>query len=194
MNRIVNLLFVSLIMLSGVSCKNEGKQDFLSLAAERYSVRSFDSTPVGRSKIDGILRAAQLAPTAINAQPQKIYVIESPEMMAKMNEISPCMYGAPHCFIVCYDSEVAARKGEYGSWGEVDATIVITQMMLEAQELGVGTCLVGRFEPDGLVEALNLPHNIKPVLMMPFGYPAENAEPSPRHSDRKSLEETVEFL
>lgn len=169
-------------------------QDFLSLASERYSVRSFGSKPASQSQIDLILTAGQLAPTAMNAQPQKIYVVKSPEMMAKLNEISPCMYGAPHCFVVCSDNAVAARREGNGNWGEVDATIVITQMMLEAQQLGLGTCIVGKFGQKALSKALNLPDNEVPVLMMPFGYPSDDALPSPRHDSRKSLEEIVEYL
>ena len=167
---------------------------FMELAKERYSVRAFKSDPVEEEKIALILEAAGIAPTARNRQPQKIYVVKSPEMMAKLNEISPCMYGAPHCFVVCSDNAVAARREGNGNWGEVDATIVITQMMLEAQQLGLGTCLVGKFGQKALSKALNLPDNEVPVLMMPFGYPSDDALPSPRHDSRKSLEEIVEYL
>ncbi len=196
MKKLINLFLMSVMIMSGASCRSEAgcaDGDFLALAADRYSVRKFDSTVVDSAVVEKILKAGQLAPTAVNAQPQKIYVVESGEMMQKMNEVSPCIYGAPHCFVVCYDKNVAAHRGENGSYGEIDATIVITHMMLEAADLGIGTCLVGYFNPQALSAALELPENVVPVLVMPFGYAAKDCEPSPKHTDRKSLEEIVEY-
>lgn len=198
------LLLLSLAMVfsncssnGSTCCGSDGdccKGGFLGLVADRYSVRKFDSAAVEQEKTDLILKAGQLAPTAVNAQPQKIYVVRTPEMMKALNEVSPCIYGAPQCFVICYDANVAAHKGENGSWGEVDATIVTTHMMLEAANLGIGTCLVGYFDPQALSRALNLPEDIVPVLMMPYGYAAEDCEPSPKHTDRKAIEETVSYL
>lgn len=196
MKKLFNLFLMSVMIMSGTSCRSEANcadGDFLALAADRYSVRKFDSTVVDPAIVEKILKAGQLAPTAVNAQPQKIYVVESEEMMQKMNEVSPCIYGAPHCFVVCYDRNVAAHRGENGTYGEIDATIVITHMMLEAADLGIGTCLVGYFNPQSLSVALELPENIVPVLVMPFGYAAKDCEPSPKHTDRKTLEEIVEY-
>lgn len=196
MKKLINLFLMSVMIMSGTSCRSEAGctgSDFLALAADRYSVRKFDSTVVDPAIVEKILKAGQLAPTAVNAQPQKIYVVESEEMMQKMNEVSPCIYGAPHCFVVCYDRNVAAHRGENGTYGEIDATIVITHMMLEAADLGIGTCLVGYFNQQSLSAALELPENIVPVLVMPFGYAAKDCEPSPKHTDRKTLEEIVEY-
>ena len=189
------LMAAALVCLAG--CKSAQNatmdKDFLQLAAERYSVRSFDSTPVGQDLIDKIIEAGKLAPTAINAQPQKIYVVKSEEGMAALNEASPCMYGAPHCFVVCYDSTVAARRGEYGSYGDIDATIVLTHMALEAADLGLGTCIVGYFDEGKVKTALDLPSNIHPVLLLPFGKESAEAAPSDRHNSFRPLEETVEY-
>lgn len=169
-------------------------KDFLELAAERYSVRSFDSTPVDQSIIDKIIRAGQIAPTAVNSQPQMVYVVKSEAVMAKLNEVSPCIYGAPQCFVFCYNDEIVAGRGASGNYGDIDVTIVLTHMMLEAQNLGVGTCIVGYYDPEKLVEALQLPENIHPVLLMPFGYPSEMSEPSSNHSSYRDLSETVKYL
>lgn len=193
------LLFVAASALLLSSCGRNPQtenmtKDFLELAAERYSVRSFDSTPVDQSIIDKIIHAGQIAPTAVNSQPQMVYVVKSEDVMARLNEVSPCIYGAPQCFVFCYNDENVAGRGASGNYGDIDVTIVLTHMMLEAQNLGVGTCIVGYYDPEKLVEALQLPENIHPVLLMPFGYPSEMSEPSSNHSSYRDLSETVKYL
>ena len=71
------------------------EKDFLTLATERYSVRKFAATPVEQDKIDKIIEAGKVAPTAVNSQPQMVYVVKSEEVMDKLNTVSPCSYGAP---------------------------------------------------------------------------------------------------
>ena len=169
-------------------------KDFLQLAADRYSVRHFTSTPVDQEKIDLILQAAKLAPTAINSQPQKIYVLRSEEAVAKANAFSPCMYGAPHAFLVCCDEERACKRGADGSFGDIDCSIVLTHMLLEAANLGIGTCPVGYFDEAKAAESLGLPANMRPLLLIPFGYAADDAQPSDKHTTYRPDAELVEYL
>lgn len=169
-------------------------KDFLQLAADRYSVRHFTSTPVEQDKIDLILQAAKLAPTAINSQPQKIYVLRSEEAVAKANAFSPCMYGAPHAFLVCCDEERACKRGENGSFGDIDCSIVLTHILLEAANLGIGTCPVGYLDIPKAIETLGLPANMRPVLLIPFGYPADDAQPSDKHTTYRPDTDLVEYL
>lgn len=195
----ISFLFVALAAMSLLSCKqgNQSEQvmpkDFLELAADRYSVRHFTDTPVEQEKIDKIIQAGRLAPTAVNSQPQIIYVASSKEAMEKLNKVSPCIYGAPQCIVACYTDENVVARGN-GNYGDIDVTIVLTHMMLEAANLGVGTCLVGYFDPDTLVAELGLPSGVHPVLLMPFGYAAEDAVPSPRHTEYRPVEETVKGI
>lgn len=194
-----HLLFAAVVlMLSAASCCNQTEQpmnkDFLDLAKERYSVRKFTDTPVEQEKIDLIIEAGKVAPTAVNKQPQVIYVVKSEEGMAKMNQLTRCIFGAPQAFIFCYDDEVVCKRGENGNYGEIDVTIVLTHMMMEAANLGIGTCCVGMFNPAELSAAFELPANIHPILVMPFGYAAEDAAPSPMHTTFRPLEETVKYL
>lgn len=178
-------------------CTQKGKTmntDFLQLATDRYSVRSFSSTPVEQDVIDLILRAGQVAPTAVNSQPQKIYVVRSAANMEKLNTLSPCMYGAPQCFVFCYRDETVISRGKNGNYGDIDVTIVLTHMMLEAANLGVGTCPVGYFDAEKLKAELALPEGEHPVLLMPFGYASPDAKPSDRHSSYRPLSETVDYL
>lgn len=169
-------------------------KDFMEIAAQRYSVRHFTSTPVEKEKIDKIIEAGRLAPTAVNSQPQMVIVIQSPEKMEKLNTLSPCVYGAPHAFLFCYNKDTVCPRGDNDNYGDIDVTIVLTHMMLEAANLGVGTCPVGYFDSTSIVKELGLPENLVPVLLMPFGYAAEDAVPSPRHTEYRPMEETVAFI
>lgn len=169
-------------------------KDFMEIAAQRYSVRHFVSTPVEQEKIDLIIEAGRLAPTAINSQPQMIFVIQSPEKMEKLQTLSPCVYGAPHAFLFCYKKDTVCPRGKNDNYGDIDVTIVLTHMMLEAANLGVGTCPVGYFDHEKIVAELGLPDNVVPVLLMPFGYAADDAVPSPRHTEYRPVEETVAFI
>ena len=197
------LLFT--VMIS--SCNGQGQQtqqsennttgmnkDFLTLAAERYSVRKYSSTPVEQEKIDKILEAGKLAPTAANTQPQVVFVLKSDSAVAKANKISPCIFEAPHAFLICYDDTRVCGRGEQDNWGDVDCSIVLTHMMLEAWNLGIGTCMVGMFKPEDASREFNLPSNLHPVLLMPFGYPAEDAKPAPMHTKYRPIEELVKEL
>ena len=169
---------------------------FLELAKERYSVRKFKDTPVEEEKIKMILEAGRVAPTARNNQPQKIYVARSREALDKLNEISPCIYGAPLVFIVCYDLSRAARGNirENYQFGETDAAIVCTHMMLEAKDLGVGTCWVGMFNGEDVKKAFDLPEGIEPSALLPTGYPDEEFRPSDKHTAKREENDTISYI
>ena len=77
---------------------------FMDLARARFAVREYAQQPVEQAKIDSILEAGRLAPTAKNVQPQHIYVLQSPEAITKINELTRCAYHAPVVFLVCYDT------------------------------------------------------------------------------------------
>ena len=116
--------------------------DFLELAKGRYSVRSFLDKKVEAEKIAKILFAANVAPTACNNQPQKIYILQSEEALSKLSSVCKYTFGAKTIFLLCYDENLAWQnpltKG-YNS-GETDVSIVCTHMMLEAHNLGLGSC------------------------------------------------------
>lgn len=165
---------------------------FLELAKSRYSVRRFSDKPIEKEKLDAVLEAAQIAPTGHNYQPQKIYIIRSEEALAKLQTVTKCTYGAKTVLLVAYDEEQEWKNNlEPTSTGVVDASIVATHIMLEAHEQGLGTCWVAWFAPNKTAEILDLPKNIKPVLLMPIGYPAEDSKPSPMHDQNKELSEFV---
>lgn len=153
--------------------------DFLKFSRKRYSVRSYSDRPVEQDKIDKILQAAMIAPTAVNYQPQKIYVLKSSGALAKIRGLTQSTYDAPLVFLICTDTTRSWHspfvKG-YDS-GEMDASIVCTHMMLEAEDLGLGSVWVLLFDPKEVSAAFGLPEHIKPVCLLPVGYPSEHAQP-----------------
>ena len=164
---------------------------FMELAAARYSVRKFKADPVAPEGIDQILEAARLAPTAHNSQPQRIKIVTSEEGLAKIDECSPCRYGAPAVVVMCYETRGIFMRPDGVNSGIVDASIVLTHMMLRAQELGVYSCWVMMFDADKIRAAFDIPDNLMPMTIMPIGYPADDYEPNPFHTQRK---DTGEYL
>lgn len=171
--------------------------DFLEFSRKRYSVRSYSDRPVEQDKIDKILQAAMIAPTAVNYQPQKIYVLKSKEALQKIRHITKSTYNAPLVFLVCADTERSWHSPFVAGYdsGEMDGSIVCTHMMLEAEDLGLGSCWVLLFDPQKVKEAFHLPENIKPLCLLPVGYPSEMAQPyRPWHDVFRNMEDIAQEL
>ena len=169
---------------------------FIDLARERYSVRKFSDRPVEQEKLDCILEAALVAPSAKNDQAWRIYVARSEEALAKLNGLSRCIFGAPVVLVIGYDTtEEWHNPLEEGIHsGDQDASIVATHAMLEAWELGVGSIWVNLFPNTQTARELGLPETFVPVCLMPMGYAAEDAAPSPRHEAHRPIDELVSYL
>ncbi|MBP1554105.1 MAG: nitroreductase family protein, partial [Oscillospiraceae bacterium] len=88
--------------------------DFLKLIEQRYSVRSYSDRPVEQEKLDKILEAGRLAPTAVNEQPQRIFVLRSPGALSKVREICRYAFNAPVVLLVCYDKNISWKADKYG--------------------------------------------------------------------------------
>ena len=169
--------------------------EFLQLSEARYSLRKFSDRPVEAEKLAAILEAGRNAPTAHNLQPQRIFVLRSPEALEKADACTAAHFHPPVILVVAYDPEAAWKRETDGkNHGEIDASIAATQMMLEAADLGLGTTYVGMFEPEKLLAAFPERAGLCPIAMLPLGYPAEGAHPSRLHADRKPLEELVKYL
>ena len=171
--------------------------DFIELASQRFSVRSFWDKPVEQEKIDLVLKAAQLAPTAVNYQPQMIYLLKSEAAMNKINRLCRCIYGAPMVFLVCSDERKTWKsQTERGySTGEMDCSIVCTHMMLEAWELGLGSVWVRLFDVNAVAKAFDLPSYIKPICLLPVGYASDDCLPyAPWHDVYRDISEFTEVL
>ena len=166
--------------------------DFLNLAKKRYSFRSFLKKKVEKEKIEKILEAGRVAPTAVNFQPQRILVLDDEEKLSRLNECTKYGWGAPIVMVICYDKTISwKRQYDNKDEGIVDASIVATHMMLEIQDLGLGTTWIGSFDPEKVREIYKIPENLEIISLMPVGYPAEDAKPSSSHEKRNSMEEMV---
>lgn len=169
--------------------------DFLELAEGRFSVREFADRKVEREAIEKILRAGQAAPTACNRQPQRIFVIESEDGLAKFRKCTNAHHNAPLAILVCFDKdECWIRDYDGKASGDIDASIVCTHMMLEAANLGVGSTWVMHYIPEAVKVEFELPDNLESTALLVMGYPAEGVTPNPLHYKMKPIEETVKFL
>ena len=166
--------------------------EFITLAQSRFSHRSFSEQPVAQEQLDLILEAGRIAPTAGNYQPQRILVITGEEAIAKLKRCTPCHYDASLILLVCYEN-ISKNPFTGEKIGEIDASIVATHMLLEATDLGLGCVWVGYFNPDLIRTTFHLPENYIPVALLPIGYPAADAHPSPMHDNRLPREKTVFF-
>lgn len=169
--------------------------EFKEVVEKRYSCKKFRDEQVAAEKIEAILNAGRLAPTAKNLQEQHIYVVQSAEALAKIDSVTPCRYNAPTVLVVAFDADnVFTYPGEKRDSGMEDASIVATHMILAAADEGVDSCWVNFFDPEKAAEALGLPENEEVLMLMDLGYAAEGIGPLANHGSRKPLEETVTYL
>lgn len=169
--------------------------EFTQVIKNRYSCKRFSGKKVENEKLEAILEAGRLAPTAKNFQEQRIYVVRSEEGLAKIDKVTPCRYGAPLCVVVAFDKKnVFTYPGEKRDSGVEDATIVATHMLLAAADAGVDSCWINFFNPDELAEELKLPENEEILMILDLGYAAEGVKPLENHNSRKALSETVSYL
>ena len=164
--------------------------EFEKVIKERKSTRLFSNKELEQEKIDKILEAGRTAPTAKNTQPIKIYVVRSEDVLKKIDDASPCRYKAPVVFAVCGEVDKSYVKDDFPMY-VVDASIVATHMMLEATSIGVDNIWIEYFDTEKMIEALELPENLKPVCMLPMGYKSKLCPPSPMHKIRKSIDKIV---
>lgn len=171
--------------------------NFIELLNARYSVRNFAEKPIEEEKLQKILEAGRLAPTAINEQPQRVFVLKSPEALMKIHNVTRMAYNAPIVLLICYDKNISWKADKFGDdydAGEMNACIVTTAMMMQATELGIGSLWVRGYRTKDVIEAFELPENIVPVCLLDLGYPSENSKPTPAHFSRFPISDTVKEL
>lgn len=167
---------------------------FIDLAKNRFSCRKFDSKQVEQGKIDMILESARVAPTAVNKQPQRILVINDKGIIEQLKECTKYTFDAPLCFIICVNKDLAYNRGYDGkNSADIDGSIVTTHMMLQAQDLGLGTTWVMAFNPEKAKKILDLPEELEPLAILPTGYPSEDVEISPLHEKSITVDEMASY-
>ena len=169
--------------------------EFSEVIKNRYSCKKFSGEQVEKEKLEAILEAGRVAPTAKNFQEHHIYVVQSERGLAAIDKVTPCRYGATTVLVVSYDkNNVFVYPGEKRTSGVEDVAIVATHMMLAACNEGVDSCWINFFDPDELAKELNLPENEEIVMLLDLGTAAEGTKPLENHDSRKGLEETVTYI
>jgi len=167
---------------------------FLELAKKRFSSRRFTEQVVKRNKLERILEAAHVAPSAHNYQAYELIVVQTKEGLDKIGKAG-FIYGAKTAIIVCEDKSKAWINPYNGrQLVSHDATIATDHMMLEATELGIGSVWVCCFDPAIIKSEFNLSENLEAINILALGHSSGNILSSERHDRvRKSLDELVRY-
>jgi nitroreductase len=144
--------------------------DVLEAIRIRRSIRKYRPEPIPDEKLEIILEAARLAPSAANRQPWRFVVIEDRERrkaLAKAANDQTFLGDAGAIVAAISDPEKSAR------WHEKDTMIALEHLVLAATALGYGTCWIGAFNEDAVKSLLNIPAKMKVVALLPIGIPDE---------------------
>ena len=155
--------------------------DVMEAIEKRYSLRDFADRPVEPEKIERILEAARLAPTASNEQKNKHIVVTDRELIRQM--VPACkdqkwVANAPAVLVECASDDRTMVCGQ--SARSMDGAIAMSFMMLEAVELGLQSCWLGWFYPEKVRELLNIPEDYVVIAVAPFGYPKKEGHCRPK--------------
>jgi nitroreductase len=165
--------------------------DFYEVIKSRRSIRKYSEKNIEKEKLQRILEAARLAPSAMNRQPYKFYVISDKEVISKISSACNQNWTAPVMIaLVCYPKEAWVRADGEDYW-KVDASLAINQLSLAAHAEGLATCLVAAFKENEVKEILKLSLDSRVLLLLPLGYPAEEKVPV---RNRKTLNSMVIYI
>lgn len=166
--------------------------DFQRVIETRYSVRAYTPQPVEQEKLERVLTAAQLAPTACNNQPFRLFVLPTAGRQAELRQVygADWFVQAPIVIAICTVTGDAWVRRDGKNYGDVDATIAMDHLILAAADLGLGTCWVAAFDPNAARRLLGVPAGIEPLAFTPLGYPADR----PTTKTRKALHDLVRYV
>lgn len=160
--------------------------DVFEAIKDRRSVRAFKPDPVSDGLLNTVLEAAQWAPSAGNRQARDFIVVKDAETKRRLCRAALDQHfieQAPVDVVVCANQRRSARR--YGDRGErlyclLDAAASTQNLLLAVHALGLGACWISAFRDEQVVETLNLPRWVRPIAIIPIGYPAEKPRPTPR--------------
>lgn len=182
--------------------KQEGKLSFQQLVRSRRSIRRYLDKPVEREKILTCIEAARLAPSADNVQPWRFLILDEPDLRTKFAKevfsgiysISKFAVKAPMLILILARLDIIAnrigKQIQNISYYYIDIGIAGEHIVLQAEELGLGTCWVGWFNPRKARKFLKIPRKYKIVSLMAVGY--YEKKPS-REKKRKALQDIAWF-
>ena len=165
--------------------------DILPEILNRQSVRQFGKISIEKNKIDRILEAGRLAPSAKNRQPWRFIIIDKQELKKR---IEVAAFGQEHVgqsgvVIAGCSTNIDYRMPNGQLSHPVDISFAISFMMLQAVREGLGTCIVTTFDEQEIKDMLSVPYSMKVIMLLLVGYPTEKPLPELR----KSLERVVAF-
>jgi nitroreductase len=166
--------------------------EFSELITKRYSVRAYRPVPVEDEKVQQVLEAARLAPTAANRQPFQLIVIHTEGRTDELKRIYSPEWFVQAPLVVCacgIPGRSWTRRSDGKRYCDVDVAIAMDHLILAAANQGLGTCWIGAFDPDAAREVLGLPEDAEPIAFTPLGYPAD--QPLPKQ--RKPLSDLVRY-
>jgi nitroreductase len=165
--------------------------DFFELIQKRYSVRAYRPDPVEDEKLQRVLEAARLAPTAANRQPFQIIVIHTAGREAQLSRIYGREWFTQAPLLICAVgmSRHSWVRADNRRYLDVDVAIVMDHLILAAANLGLGTCWIAAFNAEAAREVLQLPDEVEPLIFTPLGYPADQ----PGIKERQPLAELVRY-
>lgn len=165
--------------------------EFSNLIQRRYSVRAYKPDPVEDDKLQGLLEAARLAPSAANRQALRFIVIHTEGREEELQRIYNRDWFVQPPLVICacgIPSENWVRK-DSKNYNDVDVAIAMDHLILAATDAGLGTCWIAAFDVNAAREVLHLPDQVEPIAFTPLGYPA--VQPGPKK--RKDLSELVRY-
>ena len=165
--------------------------NFLELAQKRYSCRAYRPDSIEDEKLQQVLEAMRLAPSATNLQPYRFIVVHTAGREAELNLIyfQPWFVQPPIVICACAIPAAAWRRVGGKRYTDVDAAIAMDHLTLAATDVGLGTCWVASFDVRAAHEVLGIPPGIEPLAFTPLGYPADQPEPK----ERKPMSELVRY-
>ena len=163
--------------------------DVYDCIKNRRSVRSYRDTAIEDEKLERVLDAARLAPSANNRQNWKFIVVKDRDLRSRLAEAAKgqrFVAEAPVVIAAC-----ATKTDHIMSCGHpshlVDLAIAIDHMTLAARELGLGSCWIGAFDRESVEKILNVPAGAQVIELLPIGYPTE----WPLPTSRKGIDEII---
>ncbi|HEX2938575.1 MAG TPA: nitroreductase family protein [Ruminiclostridium sp.] len=164
--------------------------DVMDAIKLRRSVRKYSSKPIEEEKLNAVLEAARLAPSASNFQGWRFVAVTDKEKITRLKEAcgdQEQVGMAPAVIVVC---ETYHRMMACGQPAEtIDASIAMSFMLLEAREQGLGTCWIGLFYEDKVKAVLDIPDDVSVVAVTPLGYPDDEPPARPR----KTFSEVISY-
>ncbi len=164
----------------------------LDVVLERRSIRRFLKKEIPQEMVNKLIDALIWAPSAGNLQARKFYFVRDEKVKdelvhAALNQ--RFIAEAPLAIVACADRRIYNHYGERGEslYCLQDVACSIMCMMLVACELGLGTVWVGAFYEDSVSEILDLPTYLRPVAIVPVGWPAKIPSPPPRVSRQEAV-------